>query len=270
MRQEVIDHTGIAKADQRATDAERREKGRHGAEPAPAVEFENKKRNDGGHEKEEEDFDARKLFTEADGERFFIHPLIGGAVAEIVQRNQDDGIATRHDAQQNGIRGIAQCLDEIGSRRGYEPEEEKSENLTESEVGQREWSGGIKNSEKDRGHTDPHHRPARAERQKNPRRGGEEEKENHPEKNRAGFEQARGGDAHRAEAVSGVGTFFGVPVVIREIRGDLDANRPEQGGERGGEVSLRLRECQGAAEEDRREGGEQGFWATGEHPGFER
>ena len=84
MRQEVIDHTGITKADQRAADAESREKGCHGAEPTSAVELENEKRNDGRHEKEEEDFDARKLFAEADGERFFIHPLIGGAVAEIV------------------------------------------------------------------------------------------------------------------------------------------------------------------------------------------
>lgn len=84
MRQEVIDHAGIAKADQWATNAERGEKGRHGAEPAPAVELENEKRNDGRHEQEEEDFDTRKLFTEADGECFFIHPLVGGAVAEIV------------------------------------------------------------------------------------------------------------------------------------------------------------------------------------------
>ena len=103
MRQEVIDHAGIAKADQRATDAESREKSRHGTEPTPAVELQNEKRNDGRNEEEEEDFDARKLFAEADGERFFIHPLIGGAVAEIVQRNQDDGIATGHDAQQNGV-----------------------------------------------------------------------------------------------------------------------------------------------------------------------
>lgn len=238
MRQEVIDHTGIAKADQRATNAESREKGRHGTEPTSAVELENEQRNDGGHEKEEEDFDARKLFAEADGERFFVHPLIGPAVAEIVQGNQDDGIATGHDAQQNGIPGIAQRLDEISSRRGHEPEEEKSENLAEPEVGQRERSGGIEDSEEDRGQANRHHRPARAERQKNPSRCGEEEKENHPEKNRAGLEQARGRDAHGAEAVGGVSAFFGVPVIIREIGGDLDANRPEQGGERGGEVSL--------------------------------
>lgn len=238
MRQEVIDHTGIAKADQRATNAESREKGRHGAEPTSAVELQNEERNHRGHEKEEEDFDARKLFAEADGERFFIHLLIGGAVAEIVQRNQHDGIATGHDAQQNGIRGIAQRLDEISSRRSHEPEEEKSENLAESQVGQRKRSGGVEDSEEDRGQANRNHRPARAERQKNPSRCGEEEKENHPEKNRAGLEQARGRDAHGAEAVGGVSAFFGVPVIIREIGSDLDANRPKQGGERGGEVSL--------------------------------
>ena len=169
MREEVIDHAGIAKTDQWATDAESREKSCHGAEPTSAMELENEKRNDGRHEKEEEDFDARKLFTKADGERFFVRTLIGPAVTEIVQRNQDNGIATRHHAQQNGVRGIAQRLDEIGPRCGYEPEEEKSENLAESKVGQRERSGGVENPEKNRGHSDGDHRPTRAERQKNSR-----------------------------------------------------------------------------------------------------
>ena len=50
MWQEVIDHAGIAKADQWATNAESREKGGHGAEPTSAVELQNEKRNHRWHE----------------------------------------------------------------------------------------------------------------------------------------------------------------------------------------------------------------------------
>ena len=86
----------------------------------------------------------------------------------------------------------------------------------------------------------------------------------------AGRDEAARRDAHRPEALLGVGAAARVGVVVGEVRPDLEEERAEQGGDEPADAQVDLRHRERRADEHGRDGRGQGPRPGGHQPDSHR
>jgi len=222
--------------------------------------------DDEGGQHEDGVFPAGEAEAEARGERALVGRTVALEVAEVIDGEKHAGVeADLKAGEQRGGREPA-GVEIKRAGHGDHAEEKNDKNFTKPEVGEGKRSAGVKVGAEQRGGADGEDDPAAGQKQRDGQQGGQGEADEAAGHHAAGGQKPRGGDAHRTEALGGVGAFRMVEGIVEVVGRDLDEDGAGEDQAREQNVEVASGRGEGRPDGHGNDCGPEGARAGGENP----